>query len=333
MNAVTPKDTPRYTISAIVSVYKAERFLKACLNDLGAQRIFSQTEVIIIDANSPEIEGAIAETYTRQYPNIIYYRTQERETLYASWNRGIHMAQGKYITNANADARHAPHAFERLAAELDTHPHVALVYPDCRVTHEENALFASAPIAGYLRRLPYDYLNLLRHCEVGPQPMWRKSVHEKAGFFDASYRVAGDYDMWLRMAEHAPFRHVPEELGLYLHYDNNLESQNLTQTHQERMRAQNRAMQYFMQDNFVPEVPFVQQIAVHKQRLARYLHNMENGATIKNTNKLAFHVYAYILLCAKCNTENADMLKLGERIATLPNNVDAAYLRDLLQLV
>ena len=49
--------------------------------------------------------------------------------------------------------------------------------------------------------------------------MWRRAVHQEVGWFDARYRVAGDYDMWLRIAERHPVMHVDETLGLYLHGD------------------------------------------------------------------------------------------------------------------
>ncbi len=309
-----------YRVTAIVSVYNAERFLQACLEDLVAQSIFDETEVIIIDAHSPQNEKQIAEQFTQKYSNITYIRTPEREGLYASWNRAIKIAKGEYITNANADDRHAPHAFERLAAELDAHPNVALVYADSRITNTENALFHSAPVVGHMRWLAYDHINLLRRCEMGPQPMWRRSVHDSVGYFDESFTVTGDYDMWLRIAEHYPMRHIPEELGLYLRYDNNLETQNQAHTQSEYLRAQGRALQHFMSTDFTVEMG--EQLNMHRGRLERYLCNLENGNSIKNQNKLAYHVYAYILLTALQNKEQMKILQ---------GNINADYLKMLLK--
>ncbi len=325
------KDT--YKVSAIVSVYKAERFLKACLEDLVAQSIFSETEVIIIDAHSPENERDIAGEFVDKYSNIKYIRTKERETLYASWNRGIKMSQGTYITNANADDRHAPHAFERLSKELDANPQLALVYGDCRITNKVNALFHSAPVTGHFRWLPFDYINLLRRCEIGPQPMWRRKVHDEVGFFDENYVVAGDYDMWLKMAAIYPFRHIPEDLGLYLQHDNNLERQDNALTMQEYFRAQRMGLQYFMQSDFMPSIPFDEQKNTHKHRLLRYICNMENNTHIKNQNKLSFHIFAYILLSFKLRAEQNDLSELSRVITQIPSEIDVNYLKNLLSSV
>ncbi len=318
-------------VTAIVSVYNAEIFLKACLEDLVAQSIFDQTEVIIIDAHSPQNEKEIAEEFTQKHKNIKYIRTAERESLYASWNRAIKIAKGEYITNANADDRHATHAFERLAKELDVNPHIALTYANCRVTTEKNALFHSAPIIGVNRWLAYDRINLLRRCEMGPQPMWRRSVHDTVGFFDDSYTVTGDYDMWLRMAEHFEFRHIPEELGLYLTYDNNLETQNPEHTLKEHVRAQQRALQYFIQDEHAHTQNYAEQLKEHEHRLTRYISNLENGNSIRNRNKLAYHIFAYILLSVKLGAKQMDMLEFAQKISNMPSNIDADYLRNFLK--
>src|SRR5439155_21284257 len=49
-----------------------------------------------------------------------------------------------------------------------------------------------------------------------PQPMWRKSVHAKYGYFDESYTSAGDFEMWNRtVSMGAKFQKVHELSGLY----------------------------------------------------------------------------------------------------------------------
>ena len=47
-------------------------------------------------------------------------------------------------------------------------------------------------------------------------PMWRKSYHEKYGYFDEKYRSSGDWEMWLRGASQgSKFKKIYEVLGLY----------------------------------------------------------------------------------------------------------------------
>ncbi len=319
---------PIYKITAIVSVYKAEEFLRGCLEDLVAQSIFPQTEVIIIDSNSPENEKTIVCEFMEKFPNIKYERTAERETLYAAWNRALAKAQGQYITNANADDRHASYAFEKLTMALDENEHIALAYANSRVTNEKNALFDDAPVIGRMRWLPYDHLNLLRWCEMGSQPVWRRKVHEEVGLFNPSYTVVGDYDMWLRISERYPMLHLNEELGLYLEYDNNLASQNIRRTLQEHIEVQKLALTRFMSKDFKPHIPFSEQIQTHKSRLERYLENLRNGSTIRNQNKLAYHLYAYMLLSLRENEVNIQ--NIYYKVSNIPKVIDADYIENLL---
>ena len=47
-------------------------------------------------------------------------------------------------------------------------------------------------------------------------PMWRKSLHDRAGNFDESFRSAGDWEMWLRAASKGiKFKKINDVLGLY----------------------------------------------------------------------------------------------------------------------
>ncbi len=287
-----------YKVSALVSLYNAERFIEGCLQDLVEQSIFTQTEVIIIDACSPQNERAIVEKFAQQYENIIYHRTQERETLYASWNRAIGMARGEYITNANADDRHAPKAFEILAAELDAHPHVALVYANSRVTEEENSTFSNAPLLGRMVWTSYDHIRLLHACYAGPHPMWRRSVHEELGYFNEAYTIAGDYDMWLRMSERYPFRHVPKMLGLYLSHEHNLSKRSAERLQQEEKELYDRALQHFFSKNFVPHTPFAEQLSQYEKTLSHLLEQKERGKNI-SIQEIEFYFYAKVLVLAK----------------------------------
>ncbi|HEY0603906.1 MAG TPA: glycosyltransferase [Herpetosiphonaceae bacterium] len=227
-------------VSAIVSTYNAERFIRGCLEDLEAQTIASRLEIVVVDSGSSQNEGAIVREFQQRYGNIVYIRTDRRESIYAAWNRGIQVARGTYITNANTDDRHRHDAFERMVALLEARPDIALVYADACVTRTENETFAAHTPAGILSWPDFDPLELLRRCCVGPQPMWRKRMHTAYGYFDESFEVAGDWEFWLRIAEHETFLHLPEVLGLYLSSPGGAENRNPELLGQENLRVYQR---------------------------------------------------------------------------------------------
>ena len=205
-----------FMVSAIVSTYNSERFMQGCMEDLLAQTISDRIEIIVIDSASLENEAGIVKDYQHRLANIKYIRTNIRESVYQAWNRGIKAARGKYITNANTDDRHRPDAFERMVAVMEKEPHVALVYADVIKTEKANQTFRHCTPSGALHWPQWNRALLLdKGCFIGPQPMWRRSVHKFFGNFDETYAVSSDYEFWLRISQVFDFKKLTMPLGLY----------------------------------------------------------------------------------------------------------------------
>jgi glycosyltransferase involved in cell wall biosynthesis/ADP-heptose:LPS heptosyltransferase/SAM-dependent methyltransferase len=214
-------------VTAIVSTFKSERFIRGCLEDLEAQTISDRLEIVVVDSHSPQNERAIVEEFQKRYSNIVYIRTEDRETVYGAWNRGARAARGKYLTNANTDDRHRPDALEILARTLEENPEVSLAYADCLITPNENETYYTANPEGVFIWLEFNARDLWSQgCFAGPQPMWRREVHQEHGFFDAEMTSAGDYEFWLRLAQNRKFLHVRATLGLYLKSPTSVEHAN-----------------------------------------------------------------------------------------------------------
>jgi len=209
---------PQPLVSAIVSVYNAERFLAGCFDDLARQTLGEELEVVVIDACSPQNERDIVEAYRSRLPNLVYVRLEAREGVYASWNRGVRLARGRYLTNANADDRHRPDALEVMARALDAHPEVDFVYGDSRVGFRENETYEENAGEKVMRFPAFFAPATLLYSQLGPQPLWRKTAHDKAGFFDEGYRACADWDFGIRLAGVARGLHLPQTLGLYLEH-------------------------------------------------------------------------------------------------------------------
>jgi glycosyltransferase involved in cell wall biosynthesis/Flp pilus assembly protein TadD len=216
-------------VSAIVSAYKSERFMRGCLQDLTDQTAFAEgkVEIIVVDSGSPQKEGAIVREFQDRFSSIRYLRTEKRENVYAAWNRGIQIANGKYITNANTDDRHARDAFERMTTVLEMRPDVALVYADVIKTRAENETFERCTETGRFHWHGWDRRILLNEsCFMGPQPMWRRRVHDLYGYFDENLVTSGDYEFWLRISQSFDFFHIRMPLGLYLERPDSIEHLN-----------------------------------------------------------------------------------------------------------
>ena len=207
--------TEKPRVSLITSLYDGDEFIAGFLADTVRQTIFDQCELIIINANSPGDEEPIIREYMKKYPNIIYKRLDEDPGLYAVWNIAIKMARADFITNANVDDRRNPVWLEQQVKALEERPGIDLVYSDILVTFQPNETFECNSFQ--YKIAPDEFSpNVMYKCITGPQPLWRKNVHDKYGYFDETFISGGDFEMWNRAASKgSKFYKLPGTVGLY----------------------------------------------------------------------------------------------------------------------
>ncbi len=312
-------------VTAIVSTYASERFIEGCLVNLAAQSIFDRMEVIVIDAASPEDEGSIVKTFQDKYSNIRYIRTPERIGIYPAWNIGVREARGKYLTNANTDDRRHPQCTEKLVMALEENPEAVLAYSDILITNEENSEFGKAEVVDTSNWLDHDHLNLLRRCEVGPMPVWRASLHDELGMFDERYIGAGDYEFWLRSSEEHSFIHVDEPLGLYLRYDNNLETRNMQRKINEEYLTKSTYIQRFMDSGISPQEA-VRLLQFHSKAVTDTVAAMGDGIGCDELNRFEYHYYACALMLAMNNRKDDAVSMLEDWLRNVNTSKNIAHL-------
>lgn len=202
-------------ISVLVATKNREKLISGCLDSLLTQTAIKDTEIIVIDGNSCENEKKITLEYKKKHPLVKYVFTR-KPGLYPAWNIGIKVSRGKYLTNLNTDDRLKNNALELMSKTLDQNPDIALVYADSYITTVKNETFKhNSSKRQHLNLPPYSHKELLIHCICGPHPMWRRKIHAKIGYFDEGYKIAGDYEFWLRIAEKYKMLKISQILGLY----------------------------------------------------------------------------------------------------------------------
>lgn len=206
-----------FAVTIITSLYKGEKYIRSFLENMVNQTIFSKCQLFIIDANSPENEQQIIEQYTEIYPNISYLKMPEQIGIYEAWNLAIKESDSEFITNANVDDLHRKDAFELKVNALKSNPEIDVVYSDVFYSFLENMPFEIVEKCGLKTDLPTaNKINLLKINSPHNSPLWRRSLHEKIGYFDTAYKSAGDYEFWLRAAfSGSYFMKIPQPVVSY----------------------------------------------------------------------------------------------------------------------
>tara|TARA_R100000008_G_C3583675_1_gene170484 strand:+ start:2076 stop:2837 length:762 start_codon:yes stop_codon:yes gene_type:complete len=208
----------KYKTSCITSIFKASEWMESFLDDIVRQSIFEDIEFILINANSPEKEEEeeVINRYLRENDNIKYETLEEDPGVYEVWNIGVKKAKSEYLSNWNVDDKRHPEHIEKHAKCLDENPEVDLVYANVLMTCTKEDTYENNNAVAAYNMPEFSYENLLKCNMPHNCPVWRKSLHEKYGYFRTDMISAADFDFWLRAAsDGSKFMGIDEALGLY----------------------------------------------------------------------------------------------------------------------
>lgn len=193
------KHTGEYVVSAIASLYRGGKYLEAFLDNITSQTIFDRSELIIIDADSPEGEHELISEYQKVYPNIVYKRMNYRIGIYDAWNVGVELSRGRYLTNTNLDDLRRNDSFELQARALDEFAYADIAYQDFLYSFDHAFSFEDVERCGFRSDLPIITTNnLIAYNSPHNAPVWRRTLHDELGLFDTTLKSAGDAEFWLR---------------------------------------------------------------------------------------------------------------------------------------
>lgn len=101
------------SISVIVPVYQAEKFLHRCLDSV-ARQTFSDWELILVDDGSTDGSAALCDRLAAKDNRVRVFHRKKNQGVSEARNLGINEAKGEYITFLDADDCYEFQALETL---------------------------------------------------------------------------------------------------------------------------------------------------------------------------------------------------------------------------
>ena len=131
---------PAPKVSVIVPVYKAEKYLRKCVDSILTQT-FKDFEVILVDDGSPDKSGEICDEYAEKDSRVRVFH-KENGGVSSARNKGIDEARGEWVTFVDADDWLSFETLESLSIYLKDYDIIrfsmVLVFPAYSKTKELN---------------------------------------------------------------------------------------------------------------------------------------------------------------------------------------------------
>jgi len=216
-------------VSIITSIYKGFDFLFDFLLDVKRQSIFSDLEVLLLDANDDgdDTDYKIIKPFLALNP--FKYHRIGKCNVYQAWNLGVDLSTSDYLSNWNIDDRRSVNSLKIQSEFLDENSDIDVCYGYLKLGSKPNEKFESCSSTRAWQALEGTKENLLIHNSPHALPMWRKSIHDKFGKFNTSYFSAADYDMWFRVLKGGgKLGKIDDVIGVYYENPNSISRRDST---------------------------------------------------------------------------------------------------------
>jgi glycosyltransferase involved in cell wall biosynthesis len=224
-------------VSVVIPAYNRAGLLIAAVDSVLAQTYPAHEVVIVDDGSTDGTEEAVRARFGGQ-PKVRYFR-QKNAGVSAARNRGMKEAAGEFIAFLDSDDAWLPGKLALQLEALRLAPEAGMVWTEMSAVDERGAVlhprylrtmysayrYFPAPTDLFARELDLPAArayagdvfsamvlgNLVHTSTV----LLRRSVQERVGFFDESYRVGEDYKFHLHTCRTGPVAFVDEPTVLY----------------------------------------------------------------------------------------------------------------------
>ncbi|MEO7454783.1 MAG: glycosyltransferase [Gemmatimonadaceae bacterium] len=201
----------RPAVSIVLPTHDRLAMLEEAVASVQAQT-FADWELIVVDDGSTDGTGQWLESLNE--PRLVVIRLARDGNISRVRNAGVARARGQWVALLDSDDRWHPQKLDRQLRLHADNPQLRWSYTGRRMV---DAGGVPLPPSNFRRWQPHagDILRPVLTLEANiaaPSVMVERALLLEAGSFDDGWPRAGDYELWLRLAERAPCGVVDEPL-------------------------------------------------------------------------------------------------------------------------
>ena len=196
-------------VSVLMSAYNAENFIETAIKDIFSQS-FKDFECVIVDDGSTDNTSKIIEQYKKKDSRVPIITNKKNIGLTRSLNVGLSQCQGDYVARLDADDICYKDRLEVQYRFMESHQNIALCGSMAQYIDECGKKIGE-------KNLPTDYVGIKRKLLFNNQFVHsslfiRKSILDREGGYNDSFKTSQDYELVLRIASKYQVANVSERL-------------------------------------------------------------------------------------------------------------------------
>lgn len=189
--------------------YNREKYIGAAIESVLASG-FQDFELIVTDDCSIDNTLQIAKSYASKDERVKVFRNEKNLGDYPNRNQAASYATGKYLKYVDADDCIYPWGLELLVTMMEQFPQAGWGLCSLEQNKEKPFPFILSPEETYL----YHYKGPGLFHKAPLSSIIKRETFEAVGGFNP-IRMAGDFDMWHRLAQHFPVVLMPHGIVWY----------------------------------------------------------------------------------------------------------------------
>lgn len=174
---------------SIITPYANDDIITPYLYDLSQQPFFNSVELILLCKEDNNNEDAVIRFFTDTCQNIKSVKVDGNCSQAHMFNEAIKASTAPLLTIIHIGDYRESTMMEKQISTLETDASIDLVYSDFFVVCEQNG-FKDVSVKWFLANLPEVRPHLLYSNIVGTHYIWRKSLHEKYGYFKEDFNYS-----------------------------------------------------------------------------------------------------------------------------------------------